>query len=212
MAIIKHKDQRVAVFIDTQNLYHSAKNLYRARVNFGAVLKEAVAGRHLIRAMAYVVTTESGEEKAFFEALTKMGIETKTKELQIFYGGAKKADWDVGIAVDAISVAHKLDAVVLATGDGDFVPLAEYLKAQGVQVEVISFGKSSSSRLRDAADDFIDMSEAPRKFLLGSRFQLPNVIPGTRNEEVEEESGDGAEPQVVGSDDFGDEVEEEKKS
>ena len=105
MAIIKHKEQRVAVFIDTQNLYHSAKNLYRARVNFGAVLKEAVAGRQLIRAMAYVVTTESGEEKAFFEALTKMGIETKTKDLQVFYGGAKKADWDVGLAVDAITMS-----------------------------------------------------------------------------------------------------------
>lgn len=212
MAIIKHKDQRVAVFIDTQNLYHSAKNLYRARVNFANVLKEAVAGRYLTRAMAYVVTTETGEEKAFFEALTKMGIETKTKELQIFYGGAKKADWDVGMAVDAISLAPKLDAIVLATGDGDFVPLAEYLKAQGVQVEVISFGKSSSARLREVADDFIDMSEQERKFLLmPNRFMATasSFIPGTTADESEDEGG---EPQVVGSDDFGEEpVEEEKK-
>jgi len=213
MAIIKHKDQRVAVLIDTQNLYHSAKNLFHARVNFGAVLKEAVAGRHLIRAMAYVVTTESGEEKAFFDALTKMGIEIRTKDLQIFYGGAKKADWDVGIAVDAISLAPKLDAVVLATGDGDFVPLAEYLKAQGVQVEVISFGKSSSSRLRDAVDDFIDMSDQPRKFLLGSRFAIPgaNLIPGAKaiggkNDVPDEEYDEDNEPQVVGSDMFEDET------
>jgi uncharacterized LabA/DUF88 family protein len=210
MAIIKHKDQRVAVFIDTQNLYHSAKNLYRARVNFANVLKEAVAGRQLTRAMAYVVTTESGEEKAFFDALTKMGIETKTKELQIFYGGAKKADWDVGMAVDAISLAPKLDAVVLATGDGDFVPLAEYLKAQGVQVEVISFGKSSSARLRDSVDDFIDMSEQPRKFLLTpNRFSLPGVggkdddlvdIPATGSHPEIEAVDDDYSPQVVGSD------------
>src|SRR3990167_886730 len=144
MAAIKHKAQRVGVFIDTQNLYHSAKNLYRARVNFANVLKEALSGRILIRAMAYVVTTESGEEKAFFEALTKIGIEIKTKDLQVFYGGAKKADWDVGMAVDAVKMAPKLDAVVLATGDGDFVPLVEYLKQAGVQVEVISFGRSSS--------------------------------------------------------------------
>lgn len=220
MAIIKHKDQRVAVFIDTQNLYHSAKNLYRARVNFANVLREAVAGRHLIRAQAYVVTTESGEEKAFFEALTKMGIETKTKDLQIFYGGAKKADWDVGIAVDAISLAPKLDAVVLATGDGDFVPLAEYLKAQGVQVEVISFGKSSSARLREVVDDFIDMSEQERKFLLmPNRFMATasSFIPGAATEEEAAANGnktaeEGSEPQVVGSDDFGEElVEEEKK-
>ncbi len=168
MAVIKHKEQRVGVFIDTQNLYHSAKNLYKAKVNFGAVLKQAVAGRELIRARAYVVTTESGDETNFFEALEKLGIEIKTKDLQVFYGGAKKADWDVGIAVDAISMASKLDAIILATGDGDFIPLVEYLQnKEGCQVEVISFGKSSSSKLREVVDDFIDMCDDPKKYLLG---------------------------------------------
>lgn len=194
MAIIKHHAQRVGVFIDTQNLYHSAKNLYRARVNFANVLKESLAGRTLVRAVAYVVTTESGEEKAFFEALTKIGIETKTKDLQIFYGGAKKADWDVGMAVDAIKLAPKLDAVVLATGDGDFVPLVEYLKNAGTQVEVIAFGKSSSQRLKDAADDFIDMSGTPQKFLMGRNIlsDAARVIGGAPEE--------GSEPRVVGAD------------
>jgi len=146
MSVIKHKDQRIGVFIDTQNLYHSAKNLYKAKVNFGNVLKECVAGRQLVRARSYVVTTESGEEQSFFEAMQKLGIEIRTKDLQIFFGGAKKADWDVGMAIDAISMAPKLDAVVLATGDGDFIPLVEYLQRHsGCQVEVISFGKSSSS-------------------------------------------------------------------
>ena len=172
MAVIKHKDQRVGIFIDTQNLYHSAKNLYHARVNFGAVVKEALAGRSLIRAVAYVITTESGEEKAFFDALEKVGIETKTKDLQIFMGGSKKADWDVGLAVDAIKLAPKLDTVILATGDGDFVPLVEYLRTnQGCQVEVISFGKSTSSMLKEATDDFIDMCDNPRKYLLGNQKQ-----------------------------------------
>ena len=165
MAIIKQADQRVGVFIDTQNLYHSAKNLYKARVNFANVLKDAVAGRQLIRAIAYVVTTESGEEKGFFDALEKIGIEAKTKDLQIFYGGSKKADWDVGLAVDAIKLAPKLDAIVIASGDGDFVPLVEYLKAT-TQVEVISFGKSSSSKLRETTDDFIDMCENPNRYVL----------------------------------------------
>lgn len=169
MSVIKHAEQRVAIFIDTQNLYHSAKNIYRAKVNFGAVVKAALAGRRLVRAVAYVVTTESGEERTFFEALTKAGIETKTKDLQIFFGGAKKADWDVGLAVDAIKHASKVDAIVLATGDGDFVPLAEYVRSQGCQVECISFGKSSSARLRECVDDFIDMDESPKDFLLGSR-------------------------------------------
>jgi uncharacterized LabA/DUF88 family protein len=137
MSIIRHKEQRVAVFIDTQNLYHSAKNIYHSKVNFDAVLKQALGDRKLVRALAYVVTTESGEEQAFFEALEKIGIETKTKDLQIFFGGAKKADWDVGMAIDAVKYAKKVDAVVLATGDGDFVPLVEHIRAEGCQVEVI---------------------------------------------------------------------------
>jgi uncharacterized LabA/DUF88 family protein len=170
MGVIKHPDQRVAVFIDTQNLYHTARNLYQSKINFGNVLRESVAGRQLIRARAYVVNTESGDETAFFEALQKQGIEIKTKDLQIFSGGAKKADWDVGLAVDAISAAPKLDAIILATGDGDFVPLVEYLqKNEGCQVEVISFGRSTSMKLKDAADDFIDMDDDPARFLITHR-------------------------------------------
>lgn len=169
MAVIKHKEQRVGIFIDTQNLYHSAKNLYQAKVNFGQVVKDAVAGRQLIRALAYVITTESGEERGFFDALSKVGIEAKTKDLQIFSGGAKKADWDVGLAVDAISMAPKLDTVIIASGDGDFVPLIKYLQVnQGCQVEVVSFGQSSSHMIKDAADEFIDLSINPRKYLMGA--------------------------------------------
>lgn len=170
MSVIKHKEQRVGIFIDTQNLYHCAKNLYNARVNFGQIVKDAVANRNLIRAVAYVITTEAGDEKPFFEALLKMGIETKTKNLQIFSSGSKKADWDVGLAVDAIKLAPKLDTVILVTGDGDFVPLVEYLKInEGCQVEVISFGKSTSAKLIEAADDFIDLDSNPRKYLLGGQ-------------------------------------------
>jgi uncharacterized LabA/DUF88 family protein len=172
MTVIKHKQQRVGVFIDTQNLYHSAKNLYHARVNFGAIMKEVVAGRSLIRAIAYVITTESGDETNFFDALGKLGIETKTKNLQIFSGGAKKGDWDVGLAVDAIKLAPKLDTVIIASGDGDFIPLVEYLQTnEGCQVEVISFGKSSSQKLKEVADDFIDMCDTPSKYVMMQNTQ-----------------------------------------
>jgi len=167
MPIIKHKDQRVAVLIDVQNLYHSAKNLYNARVNFSEILKTALSGRKLVRAIAYVIKTETGEETAFFEALTKMGIETKMKDLQIFPGGVKKGDWDVGITVDAIRLGDFfIDVLILATGDGDFVPLVEYLKNRGRQVEIIAFGRSTSAKLKEAADDFIDMSTDPKRFTI----------------------------------------------
>ena len=170
MAIIKHPEQRVGVFIDTQNLYHSAKNLYHARCNFGNILKDAVAGRRLIRARAYAVTTETGEEKGFFEALEKIGIEMRLKDLQVFSGGAKKADWDVGLAVDAITAAPSLDTVVLITGDGDFVPLVQYLQMHnGCQVEVVSFGRSTSAKLKEATDDFLDLDLDPRRYLMNYR-------------------------------------------
>lgn len=170
MAIIKHPEQRVGVFIDTQNLYHSAKNIYHARVNFGNVLKDSVAGRRLVRARAYAVTTESGDEKAFFDALEKVGIEMRTKDLQIFSGGAKKADWDVGLAVDAITASPKVDTVILFTGDGDFVPLVQYLQMHaGCQVEVVSFGRSTSLKLKEAADDFLDLDLEPKRYLMNYR-------------------------------------------
>ena len=168
MAIIKHKEQRVGIFIDTQNLYHTAKNLYKRRVNFGAILRDALAGRKLVRAIAYLITTEGGEEKAFFEALEKLGIETKTKNLQIFSGGAKKADWDVGLAVDVIKMAPRLDAIVIVSGDGDFIPLIDYVRSEsGCQIEVVSFGKSTSGKLKEVTDDFLDLDENPRKYLIG---------------------------------------------
>lgn len=167
MSVIKHIEQRVGVFIDAQNLYHSAKNLYHSKVNFGQIVKDAVEGRKLVRAVAYVISTESGEESAFFDALTKVGIETKVKDLQIFSSGAKKADWDVGMAIDAVRLAPKLDAIILLTGDGDFVPLVEYLQMNlGCQVEVASFGKSTSAKLIESADHFMDLDENHSKFLL----------------------------------------------
>lgn len=170
MPVIKHPAQRVGVFIDTQNLYHSAKHLYKARVNFANVLNEAVGGRVLVRAVAYVISTESGEESGFFDALTKIGIETKVKGLQTFSDGAKKADWDVGLAIDAVKMAPKLDTVIIASGDGDFVPLIEYLDMnEGCQVEVISFGRSSSAKLKEAAHAFTDMCEDPKRFTISSR-------------------------------------------
>ena len=170
MTIIKQKEQRIGLFIDAQNLYHSANRIYNANVNFKNLLPEVIAGRKLIRSIAYVITTDTGEENPFFEALEKVGVETKTKDLQVFYGGVKKADWDVGLAVDAIRLAPKLDAIVIFSGDGDYVPLVEYLKLNaGCQVEIVSIGKTTSQRLVEVADDFFDISSNSKKFLIKKR-------------------------------------------
>ena len=170
--VLKPSGQRVAILIDVQNLYHSAKNLYQARVNFREILKSAAGKRNLIRSFAYVVRTKTGEEKPFFEALISLGIETRVRDLQEFFGGLKKADWDVGITVDAIRIAPSVDTIVLASGDGDFIQLVEYLKNQGKRVEVMAFGRSSSSRLKEMADEFIDLESEPDRFLLNKQLSL----------------------------------------
>jgi len=159
------KEQRVGIFVDVQNLYYSAKNLYGGKVNFKEVLRNLVRGRKLIRAIAYAVKAGEKDEEYFYKALEAIGFEVKLKELQVFYGGAKKGDWDIGMAMDAIEQAHKLDVIVLVSGDGDFIPLVQHLRrALGCRVEVSAFGRSCSSKLVEEADEFIDLDN--RRYLI----------------------------------------------
>ncbi len=162
-----NREQRVGVFVDVQNMYYSAKNLYKAKVNFANILRQAVNERKLVRAIAYVIKADIKEEKNFFDALEKIGYEVKAKDLQTFAGGSKKGDWDIGIAMDTIELAPKLDTIILVSGDGDFVALVEHLRrALGCRIEVMAFGKSSSGKLREAADTFEDMDRDKRKYLM----------------------------------------------
>jgi uncharacterized LabA/DUF88 family protein len=160
-------EQRVGVFIDIQNMYYSARALYGKKVNFKKILEEAVSGRHLVRAMAYGITTEEAHEEEFHQALSDQGFEVKTKPLQTFLGGQKKGDWDVGIAMDVLQLEPKIDVAVLVSGDGDFIPLVEFSQGKGLRVEGMGFQKSTSSALMQAVDSFIDLSASPRKFLIG---------------------------------------------
>jgi uncharacterized LabA/DUF88 family protein len=166
-----YEKQRVGIFVDVQNMYYSARNIYKSKVNFKTLLREAVRGRQLIRAIAYVIKADVKDETNFFEALKSLGYEVKAKDLQVFFGGAKKGDWDIGIAMDMIELAPKLDAIVLISGDGDFVPLVRHLKhALGCYVEVLAFGKTSAQKLVEEADNFIDMEQNVQRFLI----RIPN--------------------------------------
>ncbi len=169
---MEYPHQRVAAFVDVQNMYHSAKNLFGANVNFGQLLHDAVGNRQLVRAIAYVVRAEGPKEQSFFDALEKAGFELKVKDIQIFAGGAKKADWDVGMAIDALTIAKHVDAILLFTGDGDFIPLVSYLQNnEGNLVEVIAFERSCSSRLTEWADKFMNIETNPERYLLGGKPQ-----------------------------------------
>jgi len=162
-----YKEQRVGVLVDIQNLYYSARVLYNKKVNFGQILKEVVSDRKLIRSIAYGIKTLEGQEEKFFEALEKQGFEVKTKDLQIFPGGAKKGDWDVGIAVDAIKMSKSLDVIVLISGDGDYIPLVNYIQSTtGCRVEGAAFLESTSNKLVEELDSFTNISENKKKFLI----------------------------------------------
>jgi uncharacterized LabA/DUF88 family protein len=162
-----YSDQRVAIFVDVQNIYHSAKNLHHARVNFKELLRSAVGNRPLLRAVAYVVKSDTAlGEESFFEALKQTGFELRLKDLQIYPDGSKKADWDIGMAIDAVRLAKSVDAIILVTGDGDFVPLVEYLRwGLGKQVEAVAFRRSASAKLKESVDRFTDIETIPRILL-----------------------------------------------
>ena len=165
---LSYQTQKIAVLIDTANMYHTAKHLYSGRVQFSTLCEDAVSGRNLIRAIAYAVTTEGGEEKQFMENLRTLGIEVKTKDLIIYKSGDKKADWDVGIAIDAVSLASHIDTLVLVSGDGDFVPLLQYMQSRGIRCEVMSFEQSTSQMLIDACDEHINMSIDPYRYVFAN--------------------------------------------
>ncbi len=159
--------------MDVQNMYYSAKNLYNSKVNYSRVLNEAVSDRKLIRAFAYVIKADIDTEKDFFDALSKIGFEVRSKDLQIFYGGNKKGDWDVGLCMDAVRMMSKIDVMVLVSGDGDYTDLLDYARSQGVRTEVIAFGKTGSTKLFEEADEVLDMCKSPAKYLIKNKSNAP---------------------------------------
>jgi len=161
-----HSDQRVAVLVDAQNLYHTSHSLYSRNVDYAGLLERAVADRRLVRAIAYVIRADSPEEESFFEALREIGFETKLKEIRTYADGSKKADWDVGMCLDAVTLAPHVDAIVLCSGDGDFTRLCSHVRHQGSRAEVMGFEESTADTLVEAADSFVDLSEDTDRFLL----------------------------------------------
>ena len=184
---MKHPDQRVGVFIDTQNMYYSARYLFKRKVDFKNIVEDGVAGRKLIRAVAYVIKTKDASEQPFFDALEKSGIELRSKDLIEYASGHKKGDWDVGLTIDVVRMLDMLDVVVLVSGDGDYGALVQYAQAHGRIVELISFGETTSSTLAELVDDRIDMSKLKSRYLIGPGVRLPKATKPTYNDQPETE-------------------------
>jgi uncharacterized LabA/DUF88 family protein len=173
MLILDTSTRRVGVFIDVQNMYYSARNIYGSKVNFGAIVKAVVGNQKLIRAIAYTISTKTGDEKPFFDALEAMGIEVAQKELLEYDSGHKKGDWDVGITIDDVRMLDMLDTVVMVSGDGDYCALADYVKNRGRIFHVASFRESTSSKLVECADIYTNLSQDKKAFLIGSQDRRP---------------------------------------
>ena len=175
--IVRNPSQRVAVLVDVQNLDYSALHLYKKRINYKNLLKLILHERILTRAIAYVIKTTEAKEQNFFEAVNSAGFEVKEKEIQVFSSGAKKGDWDLGIAMDAIRLGHKADSIVLVSGDGDYKPVVNYLQQSlGCLVEVVAFKSTANKELIELADDFTNIEEYKNDLLFQDLKKRPGRI------------------------------------
>ena len=154
--IKRFEDQRVAVLVDNQNIMISAR-ARGARPDYKKML-EKINGRKIVRAISYIVETNGGNIDNFKKAMQSMGFEIKSKRPKVFPGGNTKADWDMQIAIDAISLAEKVDVITLITGDGDFEALIYALNSRGVKVEVMSVPETTAFELKGAADEWFPIT------------------------------------------------------
>jgi uncharacterized LabA/DUF88 family protein len=154
--------QRLAVLVDVQNIYYPAKSL-GDKVNFHSLLKR-FQNRQLVRAIAYVVEAPDVDVSPFVSALHNIGFEVRVKPMKVFEDGTRKGDIHLLLALDALALADKVDAMCLVTGDGEYVDLVHLLRAHGVKVEVMSFKSNTSSELLRVADEHYPMNE---EYLLG---------------------------------------------
>ncbi|HUT32981.1 MAG TPA: NYN domain-containing protein [Planctomycetota bacterium] len=150
--------QRVGILVDVQNMFYSAYDCFRGRLNYKKLLDTAVGNRQMVRAIAYAMR-DGNNQASFFTMLREVGFELRTKEPRVRPDGTRKGGWDIGIAVEALMLAPKLDVLTLVSGDGDFVELVHALRALGVRVEVYAFERSVGRELREAADLFTPIGE-----------------------------------------------------
>jgi len=152
-------------------MFYAARNQHNSRLNYGKLLPWIVGDRQLVRAVAYVIRSPEVDQSKFISMLRGQQFEVRVKDLRVRPDGSTKGDWDLGIAIDTLSLADRLDAVCLVTGDGDFVDLVHMLKALGVRVEVYSFRPSTAEELINAATAFVEIE--PGILMAGDPTRCP---------------------------------------
>jgi len=154
--------QRVGVFVDVPNIVYAAERL-RRKVDYAKMLSFIVRGRDLVRASAYSPVSDDLMEpiaaQKFVQPFMGHGYAMITKPLKRYADGTIKANFDVELAIDILTICDRLDVVVLVSGDGDFRRLVELVCSKGIRVEVVAFGDSTAAELRSAADQYIDLKD-----------------------------------------------------
>ncbi|MGH3089421.1 MAG: NYN domain-containing protein [Rubrobacteraceae bacterium] len=194
----KDSTERVAVFVDGANLYHSIKNYYSGVLDYDRLLSEAVGERTLLRATFYIVekvekheSEEQGSARSFVYNLNKFGYKVRSKPLVVHESlspnGERtishKGDWDVGIVVDMMRLADHADTCVLVSGDGDYVEAIDYLQSEkGLRVEVISASQCTSQSLFDVCDAHTDLADIPDLFRGARNSNQPEKVSGVRHQ------------------------------
>ncbi|KAA3612795.1 MAG: NYN domain-containing protein [Planctomycetota bacterium] len=153
------KRQRVAVFVDVQNMYHSAKKTYGRNLSYAKMLRACVRSRRLIRATAYVIEREGIDQVSFLDHLRYCGFEVRKREVIERMDGSRKAEWELGIATDMLRIADKVDVIIIVSGNGVFADVVPLLQTQGVKVECCAFRESMSDLLIRAVDHYHILSE-----------------------------------------------------
>ena len=151
---------RVAVFVDVQNVYYTVKQTYGCHFDYRAFWDQVTAGREVVRAFAYAIDRKDQKQIQFQQILGSIGFEVKLKPFIQRSDGSAKGDWDVGITLDMIEFANEVDVAVLVSGDGDFDLAVKKLRdAHGVEVEVYGVRKLTAATLIQAATRFVPIEQ-----------------------------------------------------
>ena len=151
---------RVAVFVDVQNVYYTVKQIYGCHFDYRAFWNQVTAGREVVRAFAYAIDRKDQKQIQFQQILESIGFEVKLKPFIQRSDGSTKGDWDVGITLDMIELASEVDVAVLVSGDGDFDLAVRKLRdAHGVEVEVYGVRKLTAASLIQAATRFVPIEQ-----------------------------------------------------
>lgn len=172
---------RVAVFIDGNNLFHAAR-FHNIDIDYNKLLRVLLGDGRLLRAFFYTgVDVGAERQQGFLLWMRRNGFRVIQKELKTFYDGTRKANLDVEIAVDMLSLAGQYDTAVLVSGDEDFVYAVNAVAYKGCRVEVAGFRSNTAPRLIDVADFFIDLGDIAdliRKDITQiGEYDVPSFVP-----------------------------------